>query len=76
MKEVIYIDEEKTNGKPVEFTYRLMNKEGWIESAYYPENYDKIVYLGKCPFVGDMFAAYYKDGSIRIYRGHLNSGTY
>ena len=42
---------------------------GWIILPIEPEKFDKIVYLGKCGFDGDMFACYRKDNTIHIYKG-------
>jgi len=81
MKKVIFIDEQKKEkSKPVEFTHKLYFDDGWNQTEMNPDDYTKVVYLGKCNVNGDMFSAY-KDtdsyaGQIRIFKGHLNSGTY
>lgn len=75
MREVVRIDEPKQKTeKPVEFTH-LLSDTVWGEDSVLPNDFEKIVYLGKCKFDGDMFAAYEK-GTIMIYKGHLNSGKY
>jgi len=77
MKQVIFINEQnKQDEKPLEFTHRLTRLQGWANVLYYPSDYEKVVYLGKCSYDGDMFAAYAKNGEIIIYKGHLNSGKY
>ena len=77
MKRVIMIGEEpQKESKGVEFTYYLREDIGYESTCDYPSKFDKIVYLGKCTTDGDMFAAYSKGGSIFIYKGHLNDGTY
>jgi len=76
MKKVIMIGEEpKEESKDVEFTHYLSTGEGFREDNDKPSNYEKIVYLGRCDEDGDMFAAYDR-GSIYIYKGNLNNGTY
>jgi hypothetical protein len=73
MKKVIMIGEEPSKG--VEFTHVLGIVNGWCECTCKSSFYDKIVYLGKCPIDGDMFATYTCD-MITIYKGNLNNGTY
>ena len=76
MKKVIYINEQvDKDDKPVEFTHRLCEERGWKKCTLEPIDYEKVVYLGKCKYDGDMFAAY-SVGHISIYKGHLNSGKY
>jgi len=74
MKRVIMIGEEPKEDKPLELTHR-QGVDGWAGVSNLPDAYDKILYLGKCYFDGDMFAAYTKT-SIEIFKGHLNNGTY
>ena len=77
MKEVIRIDAPQvTTEKPVEFTHYLDIESGWCTMQVHPNCYKKVVYLGKCPLDGDMFAAYGDDDCINIFKGHLNSGRY
>lgn len=77
MKSVIYIDAPKEQEeKPVEFTEHLNSKYGWGPAFCTPENYETVVYLGRCSANGDMFAARNVGGCINIYKGHLNSGKY
>lgn len=78
MKQVIRINkEEKTKDNPVVFTHYLNISSGWETSlSLYPKDYDTIVYLGRCPEDGDMFAAYSKDGTIETFKGFVNSGKY
>ena len=77
MKEVIRIDTPKQEDeKPVEFTHCLRHDLGWKTTEAKPHEYQKVVYLGECKYDGDMFAAYYKFGTIVIFKGHLNSGRY
>ena len=76
MKEVIYINEVKEKEeKPVEFTHFQDSFKGWQATSSKPEDYDKVIYLGKCRIDGDMFACY-SFGNINIHKGHLNSGKY
>lgn len=75
MREVIYIDPQIKEEKPVEFTHYFEEGKGWAVAIIRPSEYEKIVYLGNCMFNGDMFAVYV-DGHIAIYKGHLNSGRY
>lgn len=78
MKEVIRIDQEEVNDKPVEFTGYLSDNMGWenYDSDIHnsPQCFDKIIYLGRCSVDGDMFACC--NDTIMIYKGHLNSGKY
>lgn len=76
MAQVIYVDAPKEEEKKkVEFTHYLNTKNGWVNATCEPDTYEKVVYLGKCGLVGDVFAAY-SDKCIIIYKGHLNSGEY
>ena len=72
MRKVIRINPEE---KPVEFTHYLDENDGWVETNPTPDQFNQIVYLGRCYLDGDMFAAY-DDNLIVIYKGHLNSGKY
>jgi hypothetical protein len=74
-KRVIFIEQPQENDKPIEFTHLLTGGRGWTPIEVKPNVYKKIVYLGKCCVDGDMFAAY-SDNTIRIFKGHLNSGRY
>jgi hypothetical protein len=76
-KKVIFIEQPQENDKPVEFTYILDIRDGWqeVDVDVEPNDYDRVVYLGKCSTDGDMFAAY-TDMAILIFKGHLNSGRY
>ena len=78
MKEVIRIGEVvQESEKPVKFTHYQDSTEGWGITSADPNDLNKIVFLGKCSSDGDMFAGYgIGDGSIMIYKGHLNSGKY
>jgi hypothetical protein len=77
MKEVIRIGEVvQESKKPVEFTHYQSGTNGWCKTDTDPNALNKIVFLGKCSTDGDMFAGYSFDGSIMIYKGHLNSGKY
>ena len=61
----------ETKEKKIEktiFTAYLCGIDGWELSSLNPEDFDKVVYLGKCDEDGDMFAGY-KDEEISIYRG-------
>lgn len=78
MRKVIIVGEEPKEEKalkPIEFTYYLATMGVWERTEDSPLVFDKIVYLGKCNFNGDMFASY-KEGYITIYKGHLNDGVY
>lgn len=75
MKSVIHIPENNTeNNEPVEFTH-LFTSYQMVEAYGKPNDYNKIVYLGKCKYDGDLFAAY-EEEKILLYKGHLNSGKY
>tara|TARA_R110002051_G_scaffold308116_1_gene379519 strand:+ start:17381 stop:17614 length:234 start_codon:yes stop_codon:yes gene_type:complete len=77
MKEVIRIPQQKVKEeKPVEFTHSLNTECGWRKTGYTPNDYENIIYLGKCKVDGDMFAAHFNAGIISILKGHLNSGKY
>lgn len=76
MRSVIHIPENNTeNNKPVEFTH-YHSASGWYNTFDKPNEFTKVVYLGKCNYDGDMFACYRDNGAIVICRGHLNSGKY
>jgi hypothetical protein len=75
MKEVIYINEEdKKEDKPVEFTH-YFERDGICVAGCKPCAYDKVIYLGKYDHEFDAFCAF-SQGTITIYKGHLNSGKY
>lgn len=76
MRKVIRIEEPKEEKalKPIELTHCSSLSE-WRESEKYPNDFEKIVYLGRCAADGDMFACYHS-GVIDIYKGHLNDGVY
>ena len=78
MKKVIMIGQEpKEESKGVEFTHSLRGDYGWKKARYTPRDIEvKIVYLGYCKVDGDMFAGYFDNGNIAIYKGNLNNGTY
>lgn len=79
MKQVIRITEvekPKKKLKPIEFTHHYEGGNGWCETFSKPNDYIKIVYLGKCKTDGDMFAAYQDSGDILITKGNLNDGVY
>lgn len=69
MTKYINLEEKeiKTKTKTV-FTKYLCGINRWITSSSNPEDFDKVVYLGKCCCDGDMFACYI-DATINIYRG-------
>lgn len=74
MKQVERID-KKESEKPIEITEVLNPSTGWGRVSIDLNDYDRVVYLGKCFVDGDMFAAYHNN-RIEIFRGHLNSGKY
>jgi len=78
-KEVFYsgLKTALLDEKPVEFTHRLDEKNGWVDSEFDADEFDSVLYLGRCRQDGDMFAAT-DDGNepIMIFKGHLNSGKY
>jgi hypothetical protein len=77
MKEVIRIGEVvQESKKPVKFTHYQDSTEGWCITGADLHDLNKIVFLGKCHCDGDMFAGYWSNGSISIYKGDLNSGKY
>ncbi|CAB4138559.1 hypothetical protein UFOVP331_119 [uncultured Caudovirales phage] len=63
-----YISLESKEIKKTVFTAFLCGLRGWNPSSLTPEDFDKVVYLGKCCCDGDMFACYIR-GAINIYRG-------
>ena len=74
MRKVIMIGEES---KGVEFTHCLSIIDGWKKTTVKPNEFNKIAYLGKCFYDGDMFAAYFEEeDTIAIYKGNLNNETY
>ena len=76
MRKVIMIGQEpKEESKGVEFTHVLTNN-GWSGITSEPNEFEKVVYLGKCLVDGDMFASYFHTGAITIRKGNLNNGTY
>jgi hypothetical protein len=76
MREVIRIqDTAQVEEKPVEFTHYLSPSAGWMDAGWKPNAFEKIVYLGNCNIDGDLFATYL-NGTISVYKGHLNSGKY
>jgi len=75
-RRVIFIEQPQENDKPVEFTHYLSGADGWGRTKTKPSEYEKVVYLGKCEVDGDVFAGYYFNGRITIFKGHLNSGRY
>jgi len=78
MKQVIFINKEKEQDeKPVEFTY-CYGGVGFKKTTMLSSDKDieQIVYLGECHACGDMFAVYFKQGTIATFTGHLNSGKY
>jgi hypothetical protein len=60
--------EEKAHIKTV-FTHYLSDDKGWVNTKSNPKLYYKVVYLGKCPVDGDMFACYKCDNEISILKG-------
>jgi hypothetical protein len=80
MREVIYINKEKREEKPVEFTGFLSGRDGWVTGKMrQPKDAivgKEIFYLGKCNDNGDMFMDVDSTGQICIFKGHLNSGKY
>ena len=63
-----YISLESKEIKKTVFTAYLCGLRGWMSSPLKPEDFDKVVYLGKCCCDGDMFVCY-KDATINIYKG-------
>ena len=63
-----YINLESKEVKKTVFTAYLCGLSGWIFTISNPEDFDKVVYLGKCLCDGDMFACY-KSGKIHICKG-------
>lgn len=80
MRKVITIPEvtgEKKPSKGIEFTQYLSSEKGWVSvGGFTPQEQKSIVYIGCCEADGDLFAAYSNNGLIRIFKGHLNDGTY
>ena len=75
MREVERIDKPCESEKPVEFTDVLNGDAGWDRATCDPKESERVLYLGRCAIDGDMFAAYF-EGTIDIYKGHLNSVKY
>lgn len=79
MKQVIRItevEEPKKELKPIDFTHYQHGSKGWIDAEEEPNEFEQVLYIGRCDTDGDMFAAYSSKGSISIYKGHLNDGVY
>ena len=80
MKKAISIPEllsgETKEGKGIEFTHYLNADMALEKTSYIPSNFKTVVYLGKCRTDGDMFCAIDNYNDIRIFKGHLNNGTY
>lgn len=76
-KSVVFIDDKiKGEGEePVVFTHYYAKLKKVARNDCSPNEYDKVIYLGRCSFDGDMFAAY-GDNIIDIFGGNLNSGKY
>ena len=74
MKRVRFLDDPK-DLKPIEFTHILDGGSGWEETTSKPDEWNEIIYLGKCKFDGDMFCCINLN-VIDIYKGHLNDGVY
>lgn len=67
---------EEKESSPIELTH-YQGSQGWLERRKFGRKSTcKLTYLGKCQVDGDMFVDHHKDGSIIIYKGHLNDGTY
>lgn len=75
-KAIIIGKESKKESKGIEFTHYLSISSGWTGINQKMPNLNKVVYLGKCDADGDMFAGYFTSGSITVYKGFLNDGTY
>jgi len=75
MKRVIMVGEEPKE-KGIELTHYLSSDLEWTEDSIYDLIPSEVLYyLGNDAVEGDMFMT--KDGEfIRIYKGHLNNGTY
>lgn len=78
MRKVRILDEPKEEKqlKPVEFTHYLNVHSGWKTPKSKPNQYKEVIYLGKCNLDGDMFLAKSDNGTIEIFKGHLNDGVY
>ena len=63
-----YTSLESKEVKKTVFTAYLCGLRGWTPSSLDPEDFDKVVYLGKCLCDEDMFACY-RRGVINIYKG-------
>jgi len=75
MQVEILNDPLETNkaGKKTQLTH-IKGNNGW--EKFTPSTYliDRVVYLGKCRYDGDMFAIYYNN-IISFCKGDLNNGT-
>jgi hypothetical protein len=78
MRKVIDVSgKTKEESKSIKVTDYLSAHNGWesLHQDFNVDKVDKLLFLGKDVLNGDMFVGYIS-GYIRIYKGHLNSGTY
>lgn len=59
---------EKPEPKKTVFNYCLGYNEK-INATCNPEEFLKVLYLGRCKADGDIFAAYHENGNIMVYSG-------
>lgn len=72
--EMIPTASKKEEGKKTRLTH-IKGNNGWEETNFMQRPINRIVYLGKCCYDGDMFAIYYND-IISFCKGELNNGTF
>jgi hypothetical protein len=46
-----------------------LTRDGWRDTHANVISFEKVIYLGKCIFDGDMFAGYSDNNTIQIYKG-------
>jgi hypothetical protein len=70
-----FIDTTKGSNEKTKtvFTHYLCGNNGWVETKRTIEYFEEVKYLGKCEIDGDMFACYYNNNSITIYKGTKGS---
>jgi hypothetical protein len=70
MTKYISLEQKEKRNKKTVFTKYLCGVDGWTDTKTRetPEDFDKVVYLGKCGMDGDMFTCYRGD-IIAIFKG-------
>lgn len=69
MKKFIDVSGKAKKEKKQTVFKQAMTNAGWDKSNLNPEDYEKVLYLGRCALDGDMFAATDSDSCIDIFKG-------